>query len=346
MTRPTASRSKYRPEHLVQSFREHLKATGAPHLWDHHSNTKPEKEGIEVLLPDFFVPREFRRNGRIPCPICSPNAPKYFKGHLLWSPVNDTFHAVGHCCGMAYFGEAVFRQGLRVARDRDELIKAETFLETHWKKPEEFSQYADELFGHARAHDAVVRALRTGISSEIRKEILQLCADSGGYLSIMRDGPRSDRGALTSFHERFGEGPLRGYKILYGSRGGRLTEARLRNAVAPLAPLKWETLEDAQWDIASAELGEVPALAKALEHAAFEFQEVEEEFRALRRFLSQSNLRLLNMWSKAAHGGAGAVSIYHKENIHLAIYLASERRKVLPTPFDLSGAMPRRPKLG
>lgn len=78
-----------RPEYLKASFLEHIFANSRPQDWQYITHAPPPDGEVEILLEGFVLPREnVAIHGPAPCPICSPQSPKYMKGHLLWSPVD------------------------------------------------------------------------------------------------------------------------------------------------------------------------------------------------------------------------------------------------------------------
>jgi hypothetical protein len=89
------------PSYLVDDFRLHVAETGQPETFPGITTTAPPKTGAVVpLWHPIRVPTE-RRPGRsaVPCPICSPNSPKWKSGgSLIWCEETLGIYAIGPDC--------------------------------------------------------------------------------------------------------------------------------------------------------------------------------------------------------------------------------------------------------
>ena len=106
-----------------QPFLHYVLHTGRPHLWEQHTHTKPPKDGDFVELVAFEIPAQFHSEDYLaPCPICSPNAGKYFHGVLAWFPREGVLRAIGFECAASHFGNAKANQARneRLMRERRE----------------------------------------------------------------------------------------------------------------------------------------------------------------------------------------------------------------------------------
>ena len=82
-----------------------------------------------VFLKRYAINRARRPNGDMaPCPICSPNSPKYLDGILVWYPAEGVIRAIGHECGDSYFEGDRHRDAARRYQEEQQRIADEDFL--------------------------------------------------------------------------------------------------------------------------------------------------------------------------------------------------------------------------
>lgn len=115
-------------EEIVQDFIRHVKETGAPDAWKHHTPTTPPADADYLEVMPFAVPESLRTKvAMASCPICSPLKPKYYVGALAWFPAEGVLRAIGHECAKTHFGaervEKARNQRL-AAQAQDYLIEA------------------------------------------------------------------------------------------------------------------------------------------------------------------------------------------------------------------------------
>lgn len=336
---------EYRPDHLVQDFKEHIRAFGEPHTWRHHTHEPPAPEGAEVLLANFVIPREFvRSKGLAPCPICSPNSPRYAKGHLIWSSVGGTLHAVGHCCGHKYFEDGSFGRGIADAKQREQRRADEIFLLDNWERPREMLALSGDLKPWARSYDQVVKNLKAGLSPLVCKAIYRAAAD-GAFLSV-EDQVESLGSKMVGIKTPFGSRPVQGGRVLRGSKRGASCEGRITAASMTFGHLGWVSYEDAFWWVSSQPSVELSLVARHIKEAAAVFQEAHADFLALQAFLSDENLELLSAWSAVAHAG-NPLRLHAHDGEDLVIWRGAlrVRRMLLPRniwgpPFALPALSP------
>ena len=106
---------------LIDEWREHIRRTGEPDTFRYHCHSKPRTEDPPRIIADGFdVPERFRLSKRLaPCTLCSLHGPKYYRGMLAWWPEEKALRAIGHECGVRYWGEA-FVQAKRDFSERQE----------------------------------------------------------------------------------------------------------------------------------------------------------------------------------------------------------------------------------
>jgi hypothetical protein len=87
-------------EDVVREIKEHIKKTGEPHTWRHHTHSKPIINARIVYIGEFDLPPSHQAQDRhAPCPCCSPRAPKYSrKGKVAWFPDEHVIRMIGPEC--------------------------------------------------------------------------------------------------------------------------------------------------------------------------------------------------------------------------------------------------------
>ena len=93
-------RNRDAAEAVLTEIREHIKKTGEPHTWRHHTHSKPVKGSRIVYLGRFDLPSSHQAPDRYaPCPCCSPRAPKYSRdGKIAWFPDEHVIRIIGPDC--------------------------------------------------------------------------------------------------------------------------------------------------------------------------------------------------------------------------------------------------------
>lgn len=85
---------------VVESFDDHVRATGSPETFDRISTTRPPPTGALAVLAEFRAQKGKRPRGDFaPCPICSPDSPQFLHGLLIWCEATAAIYAIGMDCG-------------------------------------------------------------------------------------------------------------------------------------------------------------------------------------------------------------------------------------------------------
>ncbi len=326
-----------KPEYLKSSFLEHIRG-GLPHTCPFVTHEKPPRDGIEVIVQNFVIPRHVvGREGLAPCPICSPSAPKYVKGHLLWSSDSKALYAVGHCCGHNFFTDGSLGRALTRNSHAERRRHAEEFVEANWRLPSELVTYWVKLRPVARDLDKVLKAIRVGLRVSVCREIHRTLGD-GGYLKVQRKvsalGLETSEG-LQTVEDTFGTIPVQGASILRGgSRGPVSVEARLSNIIAALAHISWTTEDDAILWLCEQVDSDVLLVRDLLEESIEAIQQLKADVSALHLFLEADNLALVNAWCLETSGPKAAVSLLNNEG-YLTILRGGRRHRGFRLPSSL-----------
>ncbi|MGO7307006.1 hypothetical protein ACCS91_24270 [Rhizobium ruizarguesonis] len=335
-----------RPEYLKSDFLKHILTIGLPDTWAFITNEKPPADGIEVILQDFVISRHLiTQYGRAPCSICSPNHPKYVKGHLLWSTESKALYAVGHCCGHGFFAEGTLARALTRNSNAERRRADEEFLERNWHIPRQLVQRWEKLKPTVRDLDKVLKAIRVGLTTPRSRDIHRALRD-GGYLKIQElvSGVEGGPGGLTKMERQFGSTPVQGASVLRGGSRGISVEAKLSGVIHVLAGFGWQTQDDAILWICEQVDSDITLLSDFIREAVEGFNVAMGDISSLRDFLDAENLRLISEWSLQAHGRRGAVEI-HNDCGHITILRGGKRHRNFRLPSTLSEILPEVPIL-
>jgi hypothetical protein len=93
-------RTRDSAEAVLREIKDHIKKTGEPHTWRHHTHSKPVKNSRIVYIGTFDLPASHQAPDRhAPCPCCSPRAPKYSRnGKIAWFPDEHVIRMIGPEC--------------------------------------------------------------------------------------------------------------------------------------------------------------------------------------------------------------------------------------------------------
>ncbi|WP_140686780.1 hypothetical protein [Mesorhizobium sp. B2-6-2] len=323
-----------RPYHLVPDFLKHVSETGKPHTWPHNSHEGPAPDGVVVLKLNVSIPKHLvSLNGRAPCPICSPDHPKYETGHLLWSEATGKLHAVGHCCGHHYFTDGLYAESIAAAEKRAKRIVDEAAIEANWRVPAHLVTLANTIRGRVRAFDGMVRFIRKGLSPELARIIYRNAAEGGGILSVLEYVAVNDdaEGSLKAVSRPFNATPLLGYEILRGGKRSVSAEGRLHQATISFEQLGWQSEDDAIGWLAIQPDKDLQQLARWIKDASAAFDGLRRDLLGIQRFLETDNLNLLNEWLKEV--GRSDVRLV-RDRSHLTIWRSGRSRAVIPPVLD------------
>lgn len=120
----------------IARFLDHVRDTGEPESFPGICRSKPPKDSRPVFLRRFDVDRKKRRDGQMaPCPICSPNDPKFLhEGYLVWYPDEAVIRAIGPECGDAVFGGTAYAEAKETFDREERERRAVEFLEKNLRK--------------------------------------------------------------------------------------------------------------------------------------------------------------------------------------------------------------------
>jgi hypothetical protein len=87
-------------EAVLREIKDHIKKTGEPHTWRHHTHSKPVTGSRIVYIGTFDLPPSHQAADRhAPCPCCSPRSPKYSRnGKIAWFPDEHVIRMIGPEC--------------------------------------------------------------------------------------------------------------------------------------------------------------------------------------------------------------------------------------------------------
>lgn len=187
-------------ETFVENWKDHTSETGRPEAFENVSTVRPfDMAGVVVLSGELKVPIIRREDqALVPCPLCSPNSPKFGVGRMVWFPSEKTVLFIGHDCAKRHIGEdyvAADRQYRREAKAKrvldiwGELQASAPLLRDTAKKlmpvalaveqaRNEFGKDAEEFLNHMlyeyRMHSgAVSTTVDTGLKDRKGKKVYE-----------------------------------------------------------------------------------------------------------------------------------------------------------------------------
>jgi hypothetical protein len=123
---------------FIRRWADDIEKTGKPEGFECVSVDKPgDSTGLHLLSDDIKVPIHKRSDGAmVPCPICSPNSPKFVTGRMAWFPIDRAVRFIGRDCAERHFSDD-FRQAEMRFRKELQAIKAQELWDeigpnTHW----------------------------------------------------------------------------------------------------------------------------------------------------------------------------------------------------------------------
>jgi len=166
----------------VESFKHHVRSTGCPETFPSITTARATNlDGAEILA-EFPIDRKKRPNlDEAPCPICSPNSPKFLSGYLVWFPGEKCIRAIGKECGARINNK--WDRAKKAFKERQKQENRERFLEENlWKVPSLIEELQKE---HHRS------LTHKGIWSNFRKKcptVTQALRNgmAKGYLTVSR----------------------------------------------------------------------------------------------------------------------------------------------------------------
>lgn len=282
------------PDDVVLAFREHVSSTGQPETFQGICTTKPmDGARFEILDDEFRINLLKRADGqKAPCPICSPNAPKYLLGVLVWYPGDGFIRAIGHECGSA--------------ADKHQRSEAEKRAELRLKHRRLLHKLGAELpkvRQHLAACYRVARAAEHAetMASNLRRRVKTYCARvvdevnrNGGQLTVV-DEFVSAAGRRESVARQIGApSGIDFLRSLYKPNVHRLNAIRLLEDCdrgLPGEARAWLALNAEQYP----ELDRIDAnLSKGLKELSLALGQIPKAA----EFLAPSNLALIERWAR------------------------------------------------
>jgi hypothetical protein len=93
-------RTRDNAQAVLREIKDHIKKTGQPHAWRHHTHSKPVAGSRIVYIGEFDLPPSHHAADRhAPCPCCCPKSPKFYKnGKIAWFPDEHVIRMIGPDC--------------------------------------------------------------------------------------------------------------------------------------------------------------------------------------------------------------------------------------------------------
>lgn len=331
-------------ENVVRDFLEHVRVTGQPDLWEHHTASRPPADQDFIVLREFGIPEERRAEvGKATCPICSPSSGKYFHGALAWFPREGVVRAIGIECAKGHFGQDRFQR----ARDEGERHRAiqraqDTLLDLLPRLPE-LREAVDALLPICVAADRFRDHFVTAVSASAAKALAK--QGQGGELIIeemvtvdVADRYGVDRKSRTS--REVGRLKVQGMSLLSSTASAA---AAARNASAALDAVQAVTPEEAL-EVVTTKLADPVDLFQAETVARRMHDEVQKVWKLVceaRAFVTMANLLALDQW--ANHHLVSPpfeMSFDPRYAARITVRKRFEKERIVPIPSELIGPLP------
>lgn len=290
---------------VIEAFRRHVAETGSPETFDRITTTKPPTIGRLTVVTEFHAEKGKRAGGDMaPCPICSPTAPQYLQGLLIWCEGTSAIYAIGRDCGAKLWKDGRLDKAVAEFSRAEARHAVEDELLARLPHVPAFRLWLAEHIEIARAADRLTQGFKkkTPRVYAVVKEALS----HGGELPLSETDAAAV-GRLTIFGTSFVKSNFK--------------------AEARLARLATERLE--HLDFGSDELECIDAIArirpveqltalKWLRDARVEAEKVFTHLNDCHAFLAPANMQTLAKWSDtrsapfrlAAYAEAGRVKVY------------------------------------
>ncbi|MEY9328261.1 hypothetical protein [Sinorhizobium fredii] len=290
-------------EAFVAAWREHVQATGYPERFDQVSTAKPHNlADVRLLSGELRVPVLLREGQSwVPCPLCTPNSPKFKTGRMAWFPHEKTVQFIGHECAKNHIGEDYRKAEERFSQE----LKCRRYIK-QWGQLQHRLRALNYLVDRLLPIASALETCRYQLDKDAPGFALFLHRElrwSAGAITIMEDnGLKDERGR--GILERRDLGTVQGLDFLEGdgqpAAALKKHKATLEDIERPLP--EWRADSD---DPASTEeilqrgskgVGVLNKLRQAL-----------ASIDSARRFLEAPNLLLLERW--AQHGESPFASL-------------------------------------
>jgi hypothetical protein len=288
---------------LIKDFTQHVDRTGKPDTWKSHFHTKPAKNANFEILKLFEVPTRLRSSVPMAtCPICSPNAPKYYHGALVWFCDEGKIRAVGIECARSHFGVAAVEAAFSRKKDKEDEDSALIFLIDNLCEIQKFLTRGPELLAAARVADHLRARLKIKLTNQL---VGQLARDGNdGWLKLhdavtQNKVGRDGRDFQSTEHVEVRRFQIAGLSYL---RSKESILAQARNAIDAMS--KFPSNEDGfEAFLIDSSQSSYAAISNDLRHGIAGFQRAAVAVSEAQKFFSPENLVSLSEWSSDARSG-------------------------------------------
>ncbi|MBP2566816.1 hypothetical protein J2766_003413 [Agrobacterium tumefaciens] len=135
----------------IDRWRQFISETGAPEDFEGVSTSKPNRSANVILLSDEIrVPTAMRPGGaRVPCPLCSPTAPKFGTGRMAYFPDDRATRFIGHRCAKHYLGDN-YAEAERIFRIEAKCAEIIALWPKLQSRATEIDAIVNRIYGKAR----------------------------------------------------------------------------------------------------------------------------------------------------------------------------------------------------
>lgn len=288
----------------IEAWRKHISDTGSPETFDNVSTTQPPKTASVILLSEELrVPTSLRPAGdRVPCPLCSPSAPKFGTGRMAWFPAERAVRFIGHSCAKHYLGENYS------AAER--LFKIEAACARYLELWPKLQDHRAKLCAVAKKLNAVARGER------MTRAMLDLKAPRFATF-LFRDRVNKPDGIATSKARSAKTTIIKGMDFISEDFHPNKQAEKLMKACEDL----WMDLPPwKQTDGESDAAKEILRRGRRAEVTIREIAKLDEYVREARKFLLPDNLHLLERWCEAGLSPFSRLKMQRDENyFHLNV---------------------------
>jgi len=278
-------------DEYLERWHQHLNDTGYPERFENVSTSRPsETKDVRLLSGELKVPSARRMDSPlIPCPICSPDSPKFKIGRMAWFPEEHTVRFIGHDCAARHFGESY-----RLADRQYKLEQRCRFYKHMWSN---FEPRIDGLEAFVEKLKPIAKAVQfarehlddnaTGFADFLRGELLR----TGGLIVVKEDTGVRDRGQIVFSDAVMG----RVDGLAFVQRNFR-PQSTLKSILDVCADIRNPLPEWAPVDGENDNAREIVGRGRRAEWMLKTLREVRDDLDAARGFLSPANLNLLERW--------------------------------------------------
>jgi|GEM_PF-2801090 len=305
-------------DEYVEGWHQYISETGYPERFDYVSTSRPgDTDEVVLLSGELKVPTAKRGDHPlIPCPICSPDSPKFKIGRMAWFPQEKVVRFIGHDCAAKHFGE-----NYRVADKRFKLENLCHRFQRMWAaaapEMEALERYADKLAPIAKA----VEFSRVHLDDNAPGFASFLLAELGRYdgqIYLKEDTGVRERGQIVFTDTLLGT--VDGMVFVSRNFRPHQTLLAIREICADIkVPLP-------NWEVASGEDDAAHEIINRGRRAEWMFRSIRklrQDLEDARNFLRDTNLALLERWGRNAQSPFASL-VFRREQGHRSISLRAE----------------------